>query len=653
MCGIAGAYLKETKGRFPIREMTDILRHRGPDDEGYVLIDPRTSSCSERAGKETRPELQLESIEHPWPDNVQLIFGHRRLAIIDLSPAAHQPMTDRKRKFWITYNGEIYNYRELRSELEKQGSVFRSDSDTEVILEAYQAWGEDCLHKLNGMWAFALWDSEKKVLFCSRDRFGVKPFYYTQSRGNFYFASEIKALLELPGVRKEFSEEAVFDYLAFALHNRASRTFFSGICSLEPGTKLILDLSGEIQISRWYFFPENIGITPYSSNTPIEFAERLGDAVRLRLRSDVQVGSCLSGGLDSSSIVMLAARETKLPIQTFTSCFKNLRYDERKFVGAVMNKIKAHSHFVFPDGQRFWEEWPQLIYQQEEPFGSTSIYAQWCVMREAAWSKIPVLLDGQGGDELLAGYLRYRRNRAVGLLLQGDRRGFPLALANPKAFAFFGFHFMPPSLCAAMARSAAQCSGYLNKDFLRRHFDRTEEWVIERGLSQRNLSEALKSDFLDYSLPALLRYEDKNSMRFSVETRLPFLDYRLVEWVFGLEDAAKIDAHSTKRILREGMQGILPEEIRLRSDKMGFVTPEAEWLSGGASFLSELFRESSKSEIGQWIKTEKIARIAKNGGPWNQFIWRAINLELWMKVFFSTKSETNHENSLYQSVLSS
>ena len=258
MCGIAGAFFRSATISFPIHVMLDALTHRGPDDEGYLLCDLENEAFEERGGADTHPGLNLPSIHQTWPNNVRLVMGHRRLAIIDLSEAGHQPMPDQQKRSWIVYNGELFNYLELRAELEKSGVHFHSQTDTEVILEAYKAWGKTCLNRFNGMWAFALWDSKQKILFCARDRFGVKPFYYVQTEGNFYFASEIKALLLLPQISRVFSEEAVFDYLALSRPYRSGQTFFQNIRALEPGCSLLIGNTGQVKHERWYFFPEAI-----------------------------------------------------------------------------------------------------------------------------------------------------------------------------------------------------------------------------------------------------------------------------------------------------------------------------------------------------------------------------------------------------------
>ena len=632
MCGIAGALLKKAEDAVPVWGMTRAMRHRGPDDEGYVLIQSGAGRFEERSGEDTHADLHFQTIRASWPSGTDIALAHRRLSIIDLSSAGHQPMPDSKKEFWITYNGEIYNYKEIRSELEGLGVRFFSQTDTEVILEAYKIWGKKCLHKFNGMWAFAIWDPREKILFCSRDRFGVKPFHYTRRNGDFFFASEIKALLELPQVSREVCEEAVYDYLAHALPARGARTFFRDIHSLDAGHCLTAGPDGRFELEKWYSFPQGEGNRPYTKDSAAEFRALFSDAVRLRHRSDVTVGSCLSGGLDSSSIVCVSAAQAKDPLETFSACYEDPACDERAFIQPVLEKSRANSHFIFPQGKDFWEEWPDLTAAQEEPYASTSLYAHWCVMREASRHKVPVLLNGQGGDELLAGYPRYFTNCAIGRMLRGDFGAAPYFFKDPRALGFLGFRLLPPAFHEVLAASQAS-KAFLRKDFSDRHLKRHSEYLKGRVAAQKNLNASLRSDFFDYILPALLRYEDKNSMRFSVEVRLPFMDYRLVEWVFGFGDEAKIGNGFNKRILRESMKGVLPEKVRLRTDKMGWATPQRTWLAGGESLIKGVFGPSSKSRIASWVHLEKIEEIMKRDPADHKMLWLIVSLEMWLRVF--------------------
>src|SRR3989475_1046549 len=400
MCAIAGLY--DISGRAldlsALERMVLVQAHRGPDGEGYVLLDAR--------GQE-RPLAvvgRLADARGTRPYRHSIGLGHRRLAIIDLSPLGHQPMTTEDGRCWVTYNGEIYNHVELREELRAKGYRFRSASDTEVLLAAYQEWNESCVTRFNGMFAFAIWDRDRRRLFCARDRMGVKPFYYSWDGARFAFASEIKGLLSA-GLRPSPNQRAVFDYLDGACLDHSEDTFFEGIRQLPPAHTLTVDT--QVTVQRYWDLPP-CGEAGLSVRDAAErFRHLFRDAVRLRLRSDVPIGTCLSGGLDSSSIVCVANDlmfvEHAVPREligerqkTFSSCFEDPAYDERQFIQPVVERTGAEAHYTFPDPKELAESVSRLVWQQDEPFGSTSIFAQWNVMRLAAQRGVKVLLDGQG-----------------------------------------------------------------------------------------------------------------------------------------------------------------------------------------------------------------------------------------------------------------
>jgi asparagine synthase (glutamine-hydrolysing) len=387
MCGIAGIFRFDAGmvNEKLLDGMGKRLAHRGPDGKG-IFVDQ------------------------------EMGLVHRRLKIIDLSEEAHQPMTDSQGSLTISYNGEIYNYLELRKELEEDGFSFRSGSDTEVILAAYARWGVECVKKFNGMFAFALWDRGERRLFCARDRLGVKPFYYHCNTNRFAFASEIKCLLSLPDVPAEANRKLIRDYLVLGLVDHTSETFFSGIRKLDPATWLILDRRGIREERYWEIEvndqPQGNSCLPREAEN---FREILTDAIRLRLRSDVPIGSCLSGGIDSTSIVCLIHslisprhKERVGEYQkTFSAVSEIPNLDERPFIRLVTAATGAEEHLVFPVAGRFLDELDALVWHQEEPFSSSSVYAQWCVFRRAAQAGVKVLLDGQGADEQLCGYRKF------------------------------------------------------------------------------------------------------------------------------------------------------------------------------------------------------------------------------------------------------
>lgn len=635
MCGIVGIWHlnKEPVSPKLLQQMTDCINHRGPDDEGHFIDD-------------------------------NLGLGSRRLSIIDLSPTGHMPMPNEDKSVWITYNGEVYNYQELAGSLKARGHQFRSKTDTEVVLHAYEAYGPGCLNFFNGMWAFAIWDQRRQKLFCAVDRFGIKPFHYYFDGQIFVFGSEIKSILLHPGVPKQVNEQAVYDYLALDHINHNDETFFAGIKRLPPAHYLTLDAAGHLSVAQWWDIDFGTESNPLDRREAIEqFAFLFQDAVRLRLRSDVPIGTCLSGGLDSSSIVEVANRllfdNTQIiepglvgkQQKTFSACYDDAQFDERPFIETIINRTNAETNYVFPDGYKLWSDMPDLIWHLEEPFGSTSVYAQWNVMRLVSEAGVTVVLDGQGGDELLAGYPKYFSFFLQQLIRTGRIRAF---LREFRAFQEIAKKHIPFNYLLTAYLILPRWGKPLVSDFSHRLGPRKSPEVLQDDFShnfahrrriladqsqarfQQSLAGKLYSDITAFSLPALLRYEDRNSMAFSVEARVPFLDYRLVEFVFSLPPNYRIRDGWNKWILRQAMQDTLPEKIRWRPDKMGFVTPEILWLRAAQPRIRELFSNHNLRSRNYLNARQVLAvldtDLATSGVGSNQ-VWRWINLELWLERF--------------------
>jgi len=652
MCGIAG--LVHVDGKpvdIPrLRQMTARLRHRGPDDEGYLLGIFPDGSAMPAAGAETVAPLtaSLPRIEAPPADTrASLGFGHRRLSIIDCTPGGHQPMTDASGALWIIYNGEIYNYVELRAELESNGYVFRTRSDTEVILAAYAAWGIACLERFNGMWAFCLWDRRRGHLFCARDRFGVKPLYYRFNERVFAFASEIKALLAAADAPATVNAAMAYDYLALDLLDHTADTMIAGIQQLPPGHFLILDGRGQLTVQRYYTLRYTTDDAPRDESVIARsgevYRELLTDAVRLRLRTDVPLGSCLSGGLDSSSIVcamheLLSTAPGDAGQRTFTAAYDEPACDERRFARAVVDATGARADFTFPRAADLWDELRALAWHQDEPFGSTSMYAQWCVMRAARRNGVTVMLDGQGGDELFAGYTMYYPIFLKSLLRRGRMAEFRRELTESA-----GRLGQPPWRLAAKAAALlyeplrrfaptpARGLDLLNTDFARGQRARRMTWRDARSTS--DLQARLWADQVQFTIPQLLHYEDRNSMAFSVEARLPFLDYRLVEWAFAQPVGVKLHRGWTKYVARVGVSSLCPKSIAWRTDKIGFATPETAWMNAGVDVLHAL-ADQATFRAGRFIDPVKLrAQLTPPPRRWRRELWRVASFEMWMRVF--------------------
>ena len=611
MCGIGGFSWRDAD---KIRAIMSLMQHRGPDGEGY-FVDGRVS------------------------------LGHKRLSIIDLSDSGAQPMYNEDKSVVIVYNGETYNYIELREALSALGHKFSSKSDTEVIIHAYEEWGNGCLSKLNGMFAFCIYDLRKKRLFLARDRFGVKPLYYFYQKGVFIFASEIKPILEFENVAKEVNDNAVFDYLVYNCYDHLPETFFKDIFRLMPGSYMTYDLTAQkLEVSRWYDIPQMPAEMDFKSACD-KFRELFLDSIRLRQRSDVEIGFCLSGGLDSSSIVCaLNSRPQVFPRmrrQAFSVVFPGRDIDESGYI----NSVRAATHnfefnFTTPVPQDLSGDIHDLINHQEEPFAATSIFAQWQVMKLAGRHRIKVLLDGQGSDELLAGYpflygfyftellskinLSTLLSEVAGYMkfqTVNDGLLFALFLLAPKR--------LKPCILDAFSR---QC---VNQKFLRKH--RFNSRVPELMYQRTSLNDALRRRVI-HGLPLLLREEDKNSSAFSVETRLPFLDYRLVEFLFTLPASFKLKAGVTKHLLRESMSGFVPDRIRMRRSKFGFSTPMNDWMR--ERFITDIAGEALNSDfIRGYFNCEKFKRLIElhrtNRMNLGQSIWKLVNTYLWHKNFFA------------------
>ncbi|MEW6530516.1 MAG: asparagine synthase (glutamine-hydrolyzing) [Thermodesulfobacteriota bacterium] len=623
MCGIVGLFAKR-----PVPELRSfVLRsmgraaHRGPDGQGLIL---------------GRGNQLLDANSE---DTASWGLGHVRLAILDLSPAGLQPMASSDRTCWITYNGEVYNYLELRAELESLGHAFHSGTDTEVMLGAYQEWGTECVKRFNGMFAFVIVDLARERVFAARDRLGVKPLYLWVGPDLAALVSEQKQLLDLPGFRAQANRRQVLDFLIDGVAgHEPDLCFFEGVHPIPAGHTLSwgLNETPSVQAAQRYWNPATQPKNLSWHDAVQTTGELFRDAVRIRLRSDVPVGTCLSGGIDSSSIVGVVSRDLGVRVKTFSSCFHHPGYDERLYMDAVNAHCGSDPVKVFPNEEEALSELERLVYHQDEPFSTLSMYAQWCVMRAARQAGVPVLLDGQGGDETLCGYKKYAfflfrdliaRHRyvdaavhAVGLVTRGDR-----GLFNWRT----GHRYLPA--------------------WLRGQRDSIHAWLQPewRKLSRRVWSTRMAdvsafhdhqiADLLTWSLPPLLRYEDRSSMAHSVETRLPFVDYRFVEHCVNLPESVFFKRGRTKRLLVEALGDALPDEVRNRRTKMGFEAPLAAWLKGPLG--KELEARVRGSERLRPILDGEVAARAfaayRNGdaGFSDLTLFRIASVTLWLETF--------------------
>ncbi len=595
MCGIAGIVDPKQPVRLAlIRRMTDTLRHRGPDDEGYLGFSTRVSppgvDCFRGPDSSTGGGSRIDSASGEF----DVVLGHRRLAILDLSPAGHQPMTHGN-GLWIVFNGEIYNYVELRAELAARGFEFKTNTDTEVILAAYAHWGKDCVQRFNGDWAFCILDVNAKELFLCRDRYGIKPlFYQVTDEGRLLFASEIAAILTTTGSPPVLDQDAAAAFLIDHTSDGAEHTFFKGIMQLEPAHRMTFDLrSGETLVERYYDLPDCPELGTYNERQctgyVADIRDLLFDSVKLRLRSDVPVGTCLSGGLDSSALVAIMNKmrgdvgaDNKL--QTFTSSFPGQTIDETRFAEIVIQHVGAQPHFIQPTRADYERQAATIMRHQQEPFPSNSVFAQWEVLLTAS-RHVSVILDGQAADELFAGYRNYRASFLANLLTRGrliafarELRGtvrntndFKHAVAEIKSVPFFALPnaWKPRLISLLKQRHKPRPADGLGPA---RNQPCSQIETIFNNNVNTVLADALKKNIL----PRLLRFEDRNSMAHSIEARVPFTDYRLVDYLFKIPSSYKIHNGWTKWLLRRAVEDLLPAEIVWRKDKLGFAAPSWE-----------------------------------------------------------------------------
>lgn len=638
MCGIAGI-LNKSKGDIDqnlLFSMAETLAHRGPDDEKFIIFD----------SKKTKWKLFKRNESHDFKGDIG--FAHRRLSIIDLSELASQPMKDEEGSLWIIYNGEIFNYLEIREELEKLGHRFHTQSDTEVIIEAYKEYGKDCLRKFNGMWALVIYDLKKNIIFGSRDRFGIKPFFYHISDKYFSFASEIKALLRLPWISAAPFLPVIKDYLFYSRVNTSKNTFFKDICELEAGHLLEIDLNRgfDLKISKWWDLKENLSTLPKDEMEKSEkFRDLFLSAVRLRLRSDVPVGTCLSGGLDSSAIVSLANPFLKEGNQkTFSAVYPGFEFDESPYIDEIAKNFNVIPHRISFDGTNLLNDLDNVISAHDEPFTSTSMYAQWKVFQLAKHNGVTVTLDGQGADELLAGYPYFKMVYWSELFQKlALPRYFKEVILDSKSIPEFFLHlimsfsgFLPHRRMIALAsvKDPQYQTNWINKGYFREI--PLPHAPVKRMFDSR-LNQRLYEVFSLDGLPALIRYGDRNSMGHSVESRMPFLDYRLVSYIFSLSSEFKINKGFSKYILRKALRKDIPVKISERRDKIGFETPEAVWYRNELKdFISDVVNSSSVKKRG-FYDVDNLKRLfekhKKGAVNASRPLWRVVNLELWQRKY--------------------
>ena len=593
MCGITGIiYKNKNVEAAELEKMTEKIKHRGPDSSG-IYMDKNVG------------------------------FGHRRLSIIDVSDHSNQPFF--YNDLILIFNGAIYNYLEIKDELMSHGYSFKTTSDTEVLLLAYDKWGVDCVKKFNGMWSFAIHDKKQNIVFCSRDRFGVKPFYYYADGDQFIFASEIKAVLEIKKVTT-VNTQIILQFIETNFTEHNNETFFEGIFKLPGSHSLVYDLKTNVfQIYKYYELEFNAEVSKLNLQDSINlFEEKFQESIKLRIRSDVKIGSALSGGLDSSYIVAISAKQFKVKkdFNAVTVGSLHKEEDEGDRARIISDCLGIENSIIYPDKNEFEKLIPQVIYSLEEPFGGLSVYMQTFLMKQAQKLGIKVLLDGQGADEVLLGYSNYT---AAFLKNHGlkDNVKFLLNLRSHYDISIFkGLLIYLYYSNFNVRKTYLKLRGL----GLKSKYKKLIEYNHIRTLnnSYKNIFELQKNEIFWAQIPQLLRWEDMNSMAYGIETRLPYLDYKFVETCLSINNNFKIFTGWSKYILRKNLQKHIPDEIAWNRKKIGFNPPIEEWWPRS----EEITNTINNSQIIKELFKDKFNYINDR-----DFEWKLYNIAIWEKLY--------------------
>lgn len=616
MCGIVGVCGEDVPAA-KLQAAVEVLRHRGPDDSGVY-----------------------------YGDNVSL--GHRRLSIIDLSEAAKQPMSRVPDGSTIVFNGEIYNYIELRKQLEGAGCRFRTNSDTEVLLAAFEQWGTEAFAKLNGMWAFAVWVPREQTLYFCRDRFAVKPFYYLYNGERFAFASEPKALLSLFPEYRRVDEVALYRFLAQGQLYGHDRSFYAGVRVLPGGHYGTFSAqTGRLVIKRYWSYGEEIGEHESPATAAEEFRAIFEDAVKVRLRSDVPSGLTLSGGLDSSSILSATHRLGHGGMRCFTSCYEDPSAGEMRWAKLAAAKQGNKLVSVEATGSEWLDTLPKIAWHMDAPGYSPAVYPLWCLMARARADGVPVMLEGQGADELLGGYVSHAIANFVELALHfvtqpgltgfgGAKRAWDgLSLSFPRRMILTRLlaELFPQTVPFYRRLRGAQ--GVLRSDFVSSVAQRAEPMELPSRRGGDRVNSKLRYDHGYRTLPGLLHYGDAMSMAHGVESRHPFLDYRLVEWAFRQVPEVKFAQGQTKWPVRNYLRETGWQEFGDRWDKQGYPTPTDAWMRESDGLVLRSLLLSGESRLSEFCEPARLERLVRKylggaSGAGNH-LYRLISTEVWLR----------------------
>ncbi len=611
--------------------LLDLMAHRGPDDRG--------SGFWRRDQRRQFTRCESESPYH-------LFLGHRRLSILDVSAAGHQPMTSSNDEIALVYNGEIYNFIELRNELSTRGYLFKSGCDTEVLMSAWLEWGPACLDRLMGMFSFCIADFRNSKLYAVRDPFGIKPLFMYEHEGTFAFSSELPPLLQLTGGKLEYNTQAIYDFLRWGLLEHTPACLINGIQRILPGHYAEIDLadSGQSRLIQYWTLPDREPRPDPSIDDAVELRKLLLQSVKLHLRSDVPIGFALSGGIDSSALVCLAHNvDPSIALHTFSYIPNDSSLSEETWIDIVNSHTNAVSHKISDDADTLESELIRATRFQGEPFSSTSILAQTRIYKEAANQGIKVLIDGQGGDEMFCGYPYQCAAHVVDLILSGKLwRALRLFTSLTQRGGFNKLSFLQligqellPSKLHQLARKLVRrplAPSWILPDQISNVQIHLDDRLRSRTKNESRFGHRLRSTIGQANLPDLLRYQDRNSMAHSVEARVPLLTSTLADFVFGLPHSKLVDPQNgSKALLRKALEGIVPEEIISRRDKIGFETPERTFLE---TFFPLIEALPQTHTLYRFVDRERLlnhARDVLNGKKkYHSSLWRAVSFAYWI-----------------------
>ena len=662
MCGISLVLAKEKLDIAAFKAFNSIIKHRGPDDEGFIFISEDHKKVQIAGGVDTpknvwntsscyQPEQDIDAIQGDY----KIGIGHRRLSILDLSAMGHLPMCDTLQRYWITFNGEIYNFIELRKELEELGYSFSTQSDTEVILAAYATWGSDCLDRFSGMWAFTIYDTHTKTLFIARDRYGIKPLYYWFSpEGDFYLASEIKQFTQIPSWQAQLNPQRVYDYLFYAMTDHTDETMFKNVFTIPPGHSLSINTAeslreknGKIKLKKW-FIPKNTNFSGTFKEACSEFNTHFDTAIDLHLRADVPIGSALSGGLDSTAIVCSVNKKLKekgiASLQkTFSSCSDIEQYNEKKWMDEVIKTTQVDASFIYPKGEDVFKLSEEILWHQDEPYQSQSAFLGYHVFEDAKKHNVKILLNGQGADEYLSGYNAFSFFRKFKLLKKlkfwqlyiqiKDK----INLEKSSQLRSFLYLIFPIKFIRLFTKFSTEYKTMHSMINVKQLGAKNKHPHGKKGLSFSSIFEIANHQLIVDPLQKYLRWEDRNSMAHSVEARVPFLDHNLVEFSTQMPVDYLDGYNESKKLMLYGLEDILPPIIRNRKDKKGFITPEENWFRKDYSDqfinLFKKYHVYTGSILNEKEVLNYFDEVISGKKPFDYTYWRLISLGMWMKVF--------------------